>query len=150
MQIIQEIQSFESACLKLAKTIYDFDEEILITEHQLVEEIIQENQIAAKIDFIENKIEKILFSNKTILFLNNYGKEKQSFLLIINDEYLRKKDIDDFIKDHIEPVIINFTKYVNRNGNDGSDSESKWESNDDDDDNEKTKIIGKIKDLFFI
>jgi len=144
MQIIQEIQSFESACLKLTKTIYDFDEEIQIIEHQLVEEVIQENQIAAKIDFIEKKIEKVSFSNKTILFLNNYGKDKQSFLLIINDEYLRKKDINDFIKDHIEPDIINFAKYVNRYGYDNSDSESEWESNDDDDDdddNGKTKII---------
>ena len=49
-----------------------------------------------KINELKYKIEKALFSNKTILFIIKM-KVEYSFLLVKNDEFIRKKCIDDIL-----------------------------------------------------
>ena len=56
------------------------------------------NEILKSIDKIKYNIEKVLFSNKTIVYIKNYGKS--SFLLKLNDEYIRMSSIDNFRKEH--------------------------------------------------
>jgi len=73
-----------------------------------------------KINELKYKIEKALFSNKTILFIIKMEVE-YSFLLVKNDEYIRKKCIDDNLyhnyieetdsKDNL--VVIRFTQQCN-------------------------------------
>ena len=45
------------------------------------------NQASNEIEEFKNKFEQNLFKNKTIIFLSNYGWNKQTYLLIVNDEY---------------------------------------------------------------
>ncbi len=50
-------------------------------------------EITKQIDEVKFKIEKTLFSNKSILFIET--KYRNSFLLIINDEFIQKSCIDN-------------------------------------------------------
>jgi Leucine-rich repeat (LRR) protein len=52
-----------------------------------------------------------LFSNKTIMFIKNYGTYKKTFLLIINDEYLKKSAFENDEKQSLE--LINKEKLIN-------------------------------------
>jgi hypothetical protein len=90
IEIISKIESFEQECYNI-KPFDTFNNEIQSIEQQ----ILNNNNNNNKIDDIKYKIERKLFNNKSILFMKDYGKEKKTFLLIINDEYVRKKTIDD-------------------------------------------------------
>lgn len=98
LEIKEKIQLFESKSLEQIKPFTTFDNEIDSIEEKLQNNSIDLEQAVKLIDDLKLKIEKILFSNKTILFMNDYGLEKKSFLLIINDEYLRKSIIDENYK----------------------------------------------------
>ncbi len=54
------------------------------------------NLACNEIEEFKNKFEQNLFKNKTIIFLSNYGWNKQTYLLIINDEYFNKKKLFHF------------------------------------------------------
>lgn len=54
------------------------------------------NQASNEIEEFKNKFEQNLFKNKTIIFLSNYGWNKQTYLLIVNDEYFNKKKFLNF------------------------------------------------------
>jgi Leucine-rich repeat (LRR) protein len=96
LEIKEKIQLFESKSLEQIKPFNTYDNEIHSIEQKLQNNSIADSEQAIKlIDDLKLKIETILFSNKTILFMNDYGLEKKSFLLIINDEYLRKSAIDE-------------------------------------------------------
>ncbi len=64
------------------------------------------------IDEVKYNIEKKIFSNKSFMFLKDYGVEKETFLLIINDEYLRKSTFDSNQLDYFnrEKLISYFLK----------------------------------------
>ncbi len=83
LEIINKIELFEQECYKI-KPFNLFNEE---------------NNL--NIDEIKYGIEKMLFSNKSIMFIKDYGgitTTNKKFLLIINDEYLRKSTLDDIEK----------------------------------------------------
>jgi Leucine-rich repeat (LRR) protein len=70
--------------------------EIELIEEQLNNDKINNSNIAQilkSLDELKYDFEKILFSNKTIVFLKDYGKYVTTFLLIIEDEYVRKRNI---------------------------------------------------------
>ncbi len=72
---------------KMIKSFNTFDKEIKLIEDKLNYSNLTE--LAKLIDELKYKIEKVLFSNKSIFF---YDKgTKYSFLVIINDEYIRKE-----------------------------------------------------------
>lgn len=60
-------------------------------------------KIKSLIESEENIVFKRLFSNKTIIFMQNinYGTEKKTFLMEINDEYLSKKNISNHLNESI-------------------------------------------------
>ena len=82
LEIINEIESFEQECYKIKP--FTFSKEI--------ESVKKDRQ---SLDDLKYRIEMKLFQNKSILFLNNYGCFRRTFLLIINDEYLRKSTFDN-------------------------------------------------------
>jgi hypothetical protein len=47
-----------------------------------------------EIDRLQYKIEKKIFSNKTIILLKDHGSKKYTFLLILNNEYLKNKSLE--------------------------------------------------------
>jgi len=60
-------------------------------------------KIKSLIEHEENIVFKRLFLNKTIIFMQNinYGTEKKTFLMKINDEYLSKKKISNHLNESI-------------------------------------------------
>ena len=81
---------------KLHKPNYTYCNELELIEEQLNNNKINclnIEQILKSLDQLKYEFEKILFSNKTIIFLKDYGGYKQTFLLIIEDEYVRKSNI---------------------------------------------------------
>ena len=88
IEIIKNIELFEQDAYKKSKSFNTFDNEIKSIEYKLNDSNFTE--LAELIDELKFKIERVLFSNKTIFF---YEKEKE-FLIIINDEYIRKKSFD--------------------------------------------------------
>lgn len=91
-EIISIIESFEQDSYNKIKPFNTFKNEI----HQLTS---LDNHL---IDEIKYKIEKTLFSNKSIMFIKGFEyklhyrqTDWKKFLLLINDEYLRKTTIDD-------------------------------------------------------
>jgi hypothetical protein len=95
LEIINSIESFEQdAYNKLSsKPINTYENEI-----KLIEEKFNNNKNVNLIDILDSineltyKIEKSLFSNKSILYIDKNSRFKfninSSFLLIINDEYI--------------------------------------------------------------
>ena len=91
-EIISIIESFEQDSYNKIKPFNTFNNEI----QQLTS---LDNRL---IDEIKYKIEKTLFSNKSIMFIKGYEyklhyrqTDWKKFLLLINDEYLRKTTIHD-------------------------------------------------------
>ena len=90
LEIIKNIESFEQDAYKKSKSFNTYDEEIELIEDKLNNILLNYYNLTALeklIDKLKYKIEKWLFSNKSIFF---YEKDKKySFLIIINDEYIR-------------------------------------------------------------
>ena len=102
-KIIYEIQVFEQVCYKQIKPFNTFDQEINALEPFQSREI----------DDLKYKIEQKLFQNKSILFLKDYGYEKKTFLLIINNVYLRKNEFEKLTRielPELEHLIIRTLK----------------------------------------
>ena len=106
LEIIDAIKLFEQETYnnlsKLTLSSDVFYEEIeSIEEWQLFVSLYDPSmfilEIMKSIDKLKFKIEKTLFLNRSIFFLKNYGNDKKTFLLILNDEYRKKFMIDDFI-----------------------------------------------------
>ncbi len=95
-------ESFEQDAYRRwsSRSINTYDNEIKSIEDQLNN--LNLNEIIKLIDQVQYKIEKVLFSNKCIFFIetNTFEDLGYSFVLIINDAYIRTKSIDD------EPCII--------------------------------------------
>jgi len=115
LEIISNIESFEKEAYNNSKSINSFDNEIKLIEEKLNNSSNNLTSITKLIDEVKYKIEKILFSNKSILFIDDAqsGFFYESFLLIIDDEYIQKICFDNNVDD----------KYITRN-----------QLNDDDDD----------------
>jgi len=68
-------------------------------------------EIIKKIEeFEQDSYNNNLFSNKTIIFIHNYGAYKKTFLLIINDEYIKKSTFENDEKPSLE--LINKEKLI--------------------------------------
>ncbi len=92
---IEDIGLFEKDAykkLKIHKPNNTFCSEI-----ELIEEQLRNNsnidQIFKSLDELKHELEEIIFSNKTIMFLNDSAQYKQTCLLIIEDKYVRKSNI---------------------------------------------------------
>jgi len=106
-KIIYEIQVFEQVCYKQIKPFNTFDQEINALEPFQSREI----------DDLKYKIEQKLFQNKSILFLKDYGYEKKTFLLIINNVYLRKNEFEKLTRielPELEHLIIRTLKELEK------------------------------------
>jgi hypothetical protein len=113
LEIITNIESFEQNVYKKwsSKSINTYDNEIKSIEDQLIAKqsilyftssislVIALTKITKLIDEVKYKIEKVLFSNNSILFIEM--DTDYPFLLIVNDEYIRKKYIDLYDKSWI-------------------------------------------------
>lgn len=112
-ELIDKIELFEIECFK---NIRPYDKVDIITiimnyEHdynfsietkkniQKIEEKIKQSdnidlkEIQILIENEETRIKRYLFSNKTILFMHDFGWKKENFLMIIDDEYLSKNSM---------------------------------------------------------
>jgi hypothetical protein len=105
-EIINMIEKAEINSYNNARKFITFDSQIDFIEKQLDNNNSNPhlNYLLRLIDELKYKIEKYLHSNKTIMFLKNWviqwnGIDKKwdekTFLLIINDEYLRKNTLLD-------------------------------------------------------
>lgn len=102
-EIINKIELFEQICYKQARTIISHDQIKFIQKR--IESISNQNilddtdtdydEINELIETQLYKLEKMLFNNKTIYFINNQSSINKNFLIIINDEYIRKKILDN-------------------------------------------------------
>lgn len=105
LEIINRIEIDENASYKRNnKPFNTFDDEIKSIDSTLVDGPLAAFQL---IDDIKYKIEQKLFQNKSILFIENYGKLEKTFLLIINDEYLRQST---FIDDNFSKKSVYFNR----------------------------------------
>jgi Leucine-rich repeat (LRR) protein len=86
IEIITKIEQIEQDYYNRSKSFNTFDQEI----NSLVELDVE------SIDDLKYKIEEKLFQKKTILFIEDFGKEKKTFLLILTNGYLRKSKLDNF------------------------------------------------------
>ena len=93
LEIIKNIESFEQEAYKKCKSFNTFDKEIKSIEDKLNDSNL--NEITQLIDELKYKIEKILFSNKSIFFYDLVYND-YSFLIIINDEYIRKNNCVEY------------------------------------------------------
>ncbi len=82
MNIINTIELVEQECYNKIKPFIQFNDEI---------DQAQMNNDIKLLNDIKFKIEKEIFKNKTIHFIENFNNK--IFLLIINDKYLRKSTI---------------------------------------------------------
>jgi Leucine-rich repeat (LRR) protein len=114
-EIIKRIDSFEEDVnrrFKYGQQLDAFNNEIQSTE-QLENDVTQLQQhINNKIDDLKYKMEKFVFSNKSIMFFKDseIEEENKSFLLIINDEYLRKSTFENSEYFNRENLIAYFLK----------------------------------------
>jgi hypothetical protein len=130
IEIIDAIKAFEQERYNNIKQLNDFDEQIMSLETQLNElDNLDVNlmdvdykrwMLFFSIDKIKYKIERKLFSNKSILFINDYNKEKKSFLIIITGEYFRRSILNKFIEydyenniDDLDCGLLNY--YISNN-----------------------------------
>ncbi len=108
LEIINNIESFEQDVYNKwnSKTITTFENEISLIEEKMNNNL---TDITKLIDELKHQIEKKIFSNKSILFFDieesNCSFASNSFLLIINDEYISKSCINCDL-DH-ELVTVN-------------------------------------------
>ena len=84
IEIIKNIELFEQDAYKKCKSFNTYDEEIKLIEDKLNDSNL--NEITQLIDELKYKIERVLFS----IFFYDKGT-KYSFLVIINDEYIKKE-----------------------------------------------------------
>jgi hypothetical protein len=95
LEIIRHIESFEKDAYNKwnSKSINTFDNEINSIEEKLKINL-NLTDITKLIDEVKYRIEKTLFSNKSILFIEKpiFDCVSNSFLLIINDEYISTKN----------------------------------------------------------
>ncbi len=95
IELINRIESLENDLYKKSKPFNTFNKEIQFIEQQINDYNLDINEKNKSLDEIKYQIEKKLFSNKSILFMKNYKYwnynqwEEKTFLIIINDEYLR-------------------------------------------------------------
>jgi hypothetical protein len=98
LEIIKIIESFEQDAYKTCRSFSIYDKEIKSIEDKL--NVLNLTQISKLIDELKYKIEREIFSNKSIFFFEElYPAEHyalleacfNSFLVIINDEYIRKE-----------------------------------------------------------
>jgi len=101
IEIINSIKIFEQNSYKQIKPFNTFGDQIELIEQKLSDSDLEIDIIVKLIDKVKYEIEKTLFSNKSIMFIKDYGKNKESFLLIIGDEYLRMSNIHGFYYDHV-------------------------------------------------
>lgn len=115
LEIINTIELIENTTINKIKPFDTFKKDIQSIERQQNDL----NLLMIIIDEIKYEIERILFSNKSILFMNNY--KNNTFLLIIKDEYLRKINTNDdnrylfnrenlieyFLKEKLNKIDIN-------------------------------------------
>jgi Leucine-rich repeat (LRR) protein len=93
IEIIKNIELFEQDAYKKSQSFNTFDKEIKLIEDKLNDSNLTE--LAQLIDELKYKIEKILFSNKSIFFYDIVYND-YSFLIIINDEYIRKNNCVEY------------------------------------------------------
>ena len=100
IEIVDKIKIFERNSYKQIKPFNAFEDQIELIEQKLSDSDLEVEITMKSIDKIKYGIEKNLFLNKSIMFIKDYGKNKESFLLIIGDEYLRMSGIYGFYCDH--------------------------------------------------
>ncbi len=100
LEIINRIELFERDAYNNwpSRGINEYDKKIKSIENKLNNNNLNNlNDIAQLIDEVKSKIEKTIFSNKSILFIDEKSRfyfARNSFLLIINDEHIRMSCID--------------------------------------------------------
>jgi hypothetical protein len=142
LKTIEDIELFENDAYKrydlYKKSKLHKPNDTYCNELELIEEQLNNNkinrsniaQILKSLDELKYEFEKIIFSNKTIFFFKDYGEYKTTFLLIIEDEYIRKsiifnnsnvltRDILTFqcLKSHIDNGYRNAHDIVKRKRN---------------------------------
>jgi len=98
LEIINRIESFEQDAYNKwsSKSIKTYDDEIKLIEDKLNNNLNSVIDITKLIGELKLKIEKIIFSNKTILFIDErFYFISNSFLLIVNDEYISNSLIEN-------------------------------------------------------
>ncbi len=93
IEMINRIQLFENDSYNKIKPFNTFNKDF-----EFVEQLVNngnEVQAIKLIDEIKYKIERTLFSNRSIMYLKKYRSIEKPFLLIIQDEYLRKNTFYD-------------------------------------------------------
>ena len=100
LEIINNIESFEQDAYNKwsSKRFNTYDDEIKLIEDKLKNNLNNVTEITKLIGEVKYKIEKIIFSNKTILFIDEktrFNPKSNSFLLIVNDEYISNSCIDN-------------------------------------------------------
>ena len=122
IEIITNIESFEQEALSewKSKSIRRFDQEIKSIEKQLNDNTKSAVFIMDQIEYLKYKIEKFVFSNKTIIFIDYESKLYDPFLLIVH-EYVPKYSnggIIDYLitrKDLIDYILCKRILYKKRN-----------------------------------
>jgi hypothetical protein len=105
LEIINNIESFEQDAYNKwsSKRINAYDDDIKLIEDKLNNNLNNVTEIKKLIGEVKYKIEKMIFSNKTILFIDKktrFNLKSNSFLLIVNDEYISNSLIRN--NSHIE------------------------------------------------
>jgi hypothetical protein len=108
IEIIDKIKIFKQNSYKQIQPFNTFDNLIELLEQILNDSDLEVDIIMKLIDKLKYEIEKTLFSNKSIMFIKDYGKNKESFLLIIGDEYLRMSNMYGFYCDHADEEEFSF------------------------------------------
>ena len=108
LEIINNIESFEQDAYNKwsSKHINTYDDEIKLIEDKLNNDLNNVADITKLIGEVKYKIEKIIFLNKTILFIDKktrFNPKSNSFLLIVNDEYISNNLIvnDEYISNYL-------------------------------------------------
>jgi len=102
IEILKRIESFGKECMRrttattgnqFAQVSNETKQNIQQIETQLNTLTTSPNKILKQIEAERLKMEKILFGNKTIIFMNDYGWPRKTFLVIVTDEYISKNNI---------------------------------------------------------
>jgi len=102
IEILKRIESFGKECMRrttattgnqFAQVSNETKQNIQQIEIQLNTLTTSPNKILKQIEAERLKMEKILFGNKTIIFMNDYGWPRKTFLVIVTDEYISKNNI---------------------------------------------------------
>ena len=125
IEIINKIELFEQNCYKQAKTI-SHDQIKFIQKR--IESSNNNNNILDDTNYDEinelieiqlYKLEKMLFNNKTIYFINNNNNNiNKNFLIIINDEYILDNSNNNVIEltgEHLKALYLLNNKIHNLN-----------------------------------